>query len=141
MVNRKRTPRHAPEYYLASVKGFIQAKGPQKSGDIAKLLGLSAGGAGAMLAKLVERGELTRDADGRGTHPLYDLPIPSGTLYITSPAGQKPLTRQKSATKQVSKSFDQDRRIAEAATILFGDVKSQDLLSLLQWVQLTKELM
>lgn len=42
---------------------------------------------------------------------------------------------------KVRSEFDQDKRIAAAAVMLFGDVKATNLLSWLQWVNLTKELM
>lgn len=119
---KERTQRFEAEHYLPEVQAYITTKGPSTNRDIATLLGLSVGGTTAMLQRLVERGYL-RSEQGGG---------PTSTKSYS-------LTKT-SNSKTVGMRFDQDKRIAQAAEILF-DLTKVDVLSLLQWAALTKEMM
>lgn len=138
MAKQKRAKRFPAEHYLPEVQAYITAKGPSTGNSIATVLGLSQSGAYAMLKRLVERGYLRSERGGGPTSSLrYAINLIGKADDTVEPYV---VTTAPKAARKVRDSFDKDRRIALAAETLF-DMTKIDMLSLLQWVQLTKELM
>ena len=121
---KRRTPRYTPDHYLPDVVDYIKTNGPASTAELAEAVGLGTSGTYALLRRLVEMGELVRDG--------------SRTYTLPTTGGSEPVVMMK--RKGVGRRLDEDRRIAQVADLLF-DIRKVDLLSFLQWVEMTKELM
>ena len=126
----------------AKIITFVVKNGQVSAGEIAKHLKRDPQGLSGTLSQLVQKGRIVRLERGiYGAAKAGLVPAPSGKK-VGKAAAELAAEPTESVTRQYNRKRSADQRIADALTALYpeGMEKGQNPLLLIQWLDITKEL-